>query len=165
MFLCLSSGLGCAPRVVKGLRPKVVPPFRKPTAEALANAYNRRVPDLIAPDLKVLFCGINPGLYSGATGLHFARPGNRFWPALYGAGFTDRLLAPHEESLLLDSGSRDASSRGAQPVTSGVLLSSFWPLTTSCQATHTIAHARAFVLPPITASVNLFRQPATKSLP
>lgn len=67
-------------------------------------AAGRRVPDLIAPRLRVLFCGINPGLYSGATGHHFARPGNRFWPALHGAGFTDRLLAPAEEHLLLERG-------------------------------------------------------------
>jgi TDG/mug DNA glycosylase family protein len=60
--------------------------------------------DVIAPNLKVLFCGINPGLYSGATGHHFARPGNRFWPALYNAGFTDRLLSPHEERELLKRG-------------------------------------------------------------
>jgi TDG/mug DNA glycosylase family protein len=59
---------------------------------------------VIAPRLKVLFCGINPGLYSGATGHHFARPGNRFWPALYAAGFTDRLLPPWEEHLLLERG-------------------------------------------------------------
>jgi len=45
------------------------------------------VPDLVAPRLRVLFCGINPGLYSGAVGRHFARPGNRFWKALHGAGF------------------------------------------------------------------------------
>jgi double-stranded uracil-DNA glycosylase len=62
------------------------------------------VPDLIAPGLDFLFCGINPGLYSAATGHHFARPGNRFWPALYGAGFTDRLLKPWEEKLLLGHG-------------------------------------------------------------
>jgi TDG/mug DNA glycosylase family protein len=62
------------------------------------------VPDLIAPKLQVLFCGINPGLYSGATGHHFARPGNRFWPALFAAGFTERLLAPWEEHLLLERG-------------------------------------------------------------
>jgi TDG/mug DNA glycosylase family protein len=48
----------------------------------------------------VLFCGINPGLYSGAVGHQFAKPGNRFWPALYGAGFTDRLLSPFEEAEL-----------------------------------------------------------------
>jgi TDG/mug DNA glycosylase family protein len=79
-------------------------PFRKPSKEELQSAYGRSIPDLIAPNLKVLFCGINPGLYSGATGLHFARPGNRFWPALYSAGFTQRLLAPHENEELLASG-------------------------------------------------------------
>jgi double-stranded uracil-DNA glycosylase len=52
----------------------------------------------------VLFCGINPGLYSAATGHHFARPGNRFWPALHAAGFSERLLHPSEERLLLQSG-------------------------------------------------------------
>jgi TDG/mug DNA glycosylase family protein len=52
----------------------------------------------------VLFCGINPGLYSAATGNHFARPGNRFWPALYAAGFTPRLLYPWEKSLFLEAG-------------------------------------------------------------
>ena len=60
--------------------------------------------DLIAHDLSVLFCGINPGLYSAATGHHFARPGNRFWPALYAGGFTERLLSPFEERELLKSG-------------------------------------------------------------
>jgi TDG/mug DNA glycosylase family protein len=59
---------------------------------------------VIAPDLRVLFCGINPGLYSAATGNHFARPGNRFWPALHAAGFTPRLLSPWEKSLLLEAG-------------------------------------------------------------
>ena len=76
----------------------------KPTKEDLADAVNRTVDDLIVPDLKVLFCGINPGIYSGATGLHFARPGNRFWKVLHQAGFTDRLLDPSEEHLLLESG-------------------------------------------------------------
>lgn len=57
--------------------------------------------DVIAHDLKVLFCGINPGLYSAAVGHNFARPGNRFWRALFGANFTDRLLAPVEEGMLL----------------------------------------------------------------
>ena len=76
----------------------------KPTKEDLADALNRTVPDLIAPDLKVLFCGINPGIWSGATGLHFARPGNRFWKVLHLAGFTNRLLDPAEEHLLLDHG-------------------------------------------------------------
>ncbi|HQZ96433.1 MAG TPA: G/U mismatch-specific DNA glycosylase [Pyrinomonadaceae bacterium] len=77
---------------------------RKPTKQELADAVHLTIEDIIGPDLKVLFCGINPGLYSGATGLHFARPGNRFWKVLYGAGFTDRLLDPSEEAELLDSG-------------------------------------------------------------
>jgi double-stranded uracil-DNA glycosylase len=76
----------------------------RPTRSDLAAAYGRSVPDLIAADLKVLFCGINPSLYSAATGHHFARPGNRFWPALYRAGFTQRLLKPWEEELLLEKG-------------------------------------------------------------
>jgi double-stranded uracil-DNA glycosylase len=59
---------------------------------------------VIAAGLKVLFCGINPGLYSGATGFHFARPGNRFWPALHRSGFTPRLLNPSEQWELLDYG-------------------------------------------------------------
>jgi TDG/mug DNA glycosylase family protein len=62
------------------------------------------VPDVIAPGLKVLFCGINPGLYSAAVGHHFARPGNRFWPALFAAKFTNRLLSPFDELELLESG-------------------------------------------------------------
>ena len=60
--------------------------------------------DLIRPGLSVLFCGINPGLYTAAVGHHFARPGNRFWPALYAGGFTDRLLSPFDERELLKSG-------------------------------------------------------------
>jgi TDG/mug DNA glycosylase family protein len=60
--------------------------------------------DLLRPDLRVLFVGINPGLYSGAVGHHFARPGNRFWQALYAGGFTERLLSPFEERLLLADG-------------------------------------------------------------
>lgn len=62
------------------------------------------IPDVIAPDLEVLFVGINPGLMSDATGHHFARPGNRFWPALHGAGFTPRLLSPAEQDQLLGYG-------------------------------------------------------------
>jgi TDG/mug DNA glycosylase family protein len=76
----------------------------RPSRSDLDAAYGRSIPDLIAADLKVLFCGINPSLYSAATGHHFARPGNRFWPALYGAGFTPRLLKPWEEALLLEDG-------------------------------------------------------------
>ena len=59
---------------------------------------------MLAPDLSVLFCGINPSLYSGATGHHFARPGNRFWPALHRAGFTDRRLSPFEDAALPEYG-------------------------------------------------------------
>jgi TDG/mug DNA glycosylase family protein len=80
-----------------------VPPT-KPTRDALIAAARRTVPDLIAPGLRVLFCGINPGLYSAYTGHHFARPGNRFWPTLFAARFTDRLLAPWEEGELLPIG-------------------------------------------------------------
>jgi len=61
----------------------------------------RVLPDLIGPGLRVLFCGINPGLVSAATGHHFARPGNRFWPALHRAGFTPRQLRPDEQAELL----------------------------------------------------------------
>jgi TDG/mug DNA glycosylase family protein len=70
----------------------------------LLAAQNKTVRDVIAPGLRVLFCGINPGLYSGATGHHFARPGNRFWPTLHQAGFTPRLLHPSEERELLTYG-------------------------------------------------------------
>jgi double-stranded uracil-DNA glycosylase len=74
----------------------------RPTKEQLAAAYGTTIPDLIAPGLRVLFVGINPGLYSGAVGHHFARPGNRFWPTLHAAGFTPRLLSPFEERELLE---------------------------------------------------------------
>lgn len=73
-----------------------------PSRAELAASAGKRVPDVIAPRLRVLFCGINPGLYSGATRHHFARPGNRFWPALHGSGFTARLLSPWEERELLE---------------------------------------------------------------
>jgi TDG/mug DNA glycosylase family protein len=69
----------------------------------LEAARDRTIPDVLpepgAP-FRVLFCGINPGLYSAATGWHFARPGNRFWPALHLSGFTPRRLAPSEQDLL-----------------------------------------------------------------
>ena len=77
---------------------------RTPTQDQLRAAYGKQIRDVIAADLRILFVGINPGLYSGAVGHHFARPGNRFWPALQGAGFTDRLLSPFEERLLLERG-------------------------------------------------------------
>jgi TDG/mug DNA glycosylase family protein len=75
-----------------------------PSRAELLAAVDRTVDDVIAPDLTVLFCGINPGLYTAYTGHHFARPGNRFWPTLHAAGFTDRVLHPSEERLLLPLG-------------------------------------------------------------
>ena len=78
--------------------------MRKPTAVEVAAAAGRTIPDLVGPDLRVLFAGINPSLYSAATGHHFARPGNRFWPALHAAGFTERLLHPSEQFALPAAG-------------------------------------------------------------
>ena len=78
-------------------------PKRPTRAEVLA-AAGRTVRDVIARELRVLFCGINPGLYSGATSHHFARPGNRFWPVLHAAAFTPRVLKPWEERELLERG-------------------------------------------------------------
>ena len=80
------------------------PPYPKPSRAELAAAIHKTVPDVIAKDLRLLFCGINPGLYTAAIGHHFGRPGNRFWPALYAGGFTPRLLSPYEESELLSYG-------------------------------------------------------------
>ncbi|WP_425266183.1 G/U mismatch-specific DNA glycosylase [Amycolatopsis pretoriensis] len=74
----------------------------RPTKDQLATAHNTTIPDVIAPGLDVLFCGINPGLYSGALKQHFARPGNRFWPALHQSGFTPRRYLPEEQDRLLD---------------------------------------------------------------
>ncbi|CAN5428824.1 G/U mismatch-specific DNA glycosylase [soil metagenome] len=76
----------------------------RPTKHEIAAAAGKHVPDLIAPNLRILFCGINPSLYSAAVGHHFARPGNRFWPTLYAAGFTERLLKPADEQELLAQG-------------------------------------------------------------
>jgi TDG/mug DNA glycosylase family protein len=76
----------------------------RPSPTDLAAAHGREIPDVIAPDLAVLFCGINPGLWSAAVGHHFARPGNRFWPALHRAGFTPRQLRPDEQDQLLGYG-------------------------------------------------------------
>ncbi|MBT2442421.1 G/U mismatch-specific DNA glycosylase [Streptomyces sp. ISL-36] len=72
--------------------------------EELRAARDRLVPDVVASGLSVLFCGINPGLMSAATGHHFARPGNRFWPVLELSGFTPRLLKPSEQEELLSYG-------------------------------------------------------------
>jgi TDG/mug DNA glycosylase family protein len=80
------------------------PPPRRPTAEQLERARERTLDDVLAPDLRVLLVGINPGLYSAAIGHNFGRPGNRFWKVLALAGFTPRVLAPHEERELLRYG-------------------------------------------------------------
>jgi len=77
---------------------------RKPTPEEIIAATGKTVPDIIAPNLRVLFCGINPSVYSAAVGHHFARPGNRFWRSLHAAGFTNRLLSPFEDRDLLQFG-------------------------------------------------------------
>ncbi|HYO40361.1 MAG TPA: G/U mismatch-specific DNA glycosylase [Nocardioidaceae bacterium] len=77
---------------------------RRPTREELERARGRLLPDVARPGLHVLFTGINPGLYTAWAGHHFARPGNRFWPALHRSGFTPRLLAPAEQEELLNLG-------------------------------------------------------------
>jgi len=73
---------------------------RRPSPAELAAAAGREIPDVLGPGLTVLFSGINPGLWSAAVGRHFARPGNRFWPALHRSGFTPRQLDPDEQDLL-----------------------------------------------------------------
>jgi TDG/mug DNA glycosylase family protein len=65
---------------------------RRPTKADLEQARGRPVDDLIGPGLRLLFVGINPGLWTAAVNAHFARPGNRFWPALHRAGITDHLI-------------------------------------------------------------------------
>lgn len=76
----------------------------RPSPADLAAARDKVIPDVIRPGLRVLFSGINPGLYSAATGYHFARPGNRFWPALHQSGFTPRQFRPDEQDQLLGLG-------------------------------------------------------------
>jgi TDG/mug DNA glycosylase family protein len=76
----------------------------RPTKQQILDAFGSKMTDVIGPGLKILFCGINPSLYSAAVGHHFARPGNRFWPTLYAAGFTDRLFSAFEDALLLERG-------------------------------------------------------------
>ena len=76
----------------------------KPTREEIAAAAGKSIPDVVKTGLDVLFCGINPGLYTAAAGHHFGRPGNRFWPTLHRAGFTPRLFAPSEQQELLKLG-------------------------------------------------------------
>ncbi|MCA1711839.1 MAG: mismatch-specific DNA-glycosylase [Actinobacteria bacterium] len=76
----------------------------KPTRDELQAAYGALVPDLVRPELTVLLCGINPSLWSGAVGLHFASPSNRLWPVLHGAGWTPRRLHPSETGEVLRAG-------------------------------------------------------------
>lgn len=77
---------------------------RHPTPTELAAAADRRVPDILAPGLRLWFCGINPGLYSAWAGHHFARPGNRFWRVIHAAGFTPEQLHPADDARLLGWG-------------------------------------------------------------
>lgn len=79
-------------------------PHRRPSQAELLAAAAKTVRDVIAPGLKMLLVGINPGLYTAAIGHHFGRPGNRFWPAIYLAGFTPRLYSPYEDMELLKLG-------------------------------------------------------------
>jgi double-stranded uracil-DNA glycosylase len=76
----------------------------RPTPADLEAARDATIPDVLASGLRVVFAGINPGLYSAATGHHFARPGNRFWPALHRSGFTSRQFRPDEQDQLLSLG-------------------------------------------------------------
>ncbi|MCC7358993.1 MAG: G/U mismatch-specific DNA glycosylase [Anaerolineales bacterium] len=84
--------------------PDRIPPTRRPTRAEVEAAEGLTVRGVLAPGLRVLFCGINPGLYTAAVGHHFGRPGNRFWPTLHRAGFTPRLFSPYEERELLALG-------------------------------------------------------------
>ena len=77
---------------------------RPPTREELLKAYDTVIPDLVGPGIRVLLVGINPSLYSGWTGRHFARPGNRLWRTLHEAGFTDRRLEPRDNQAILGAG-------------------------------------------------------------
>lgn len=76
----------------------------KPDRKELEDSVGKTIPDIIARNLDILFCGINPGLYSAAVKHHFARPGNRFWPLLHLSGFTPRILSPFEDAILPSMG-------------------------------------------------------------
>lgn len=78
--------------------------MKKPTRDELLLAAGQTMPDILAPDLRVVFCGINPSVYSVVVGHHFARPGNRFWPTLHASGFTPRRFSPDEDAQLLELG-------------------------------------------------------------
>lgn len=82
-------------------RPRADAPW-VPTRQQIAASAGKTTRDIIAPELRLLFCGVNPGLYSAAVGHHFGRPGNRFWPALHAAGFTPTRLSPFDERRLLE---------------------------------------------------------------
>jgi len=103
-FLCWNKATVRRDSKVQSTKYKEQGKVWKPTRAQILAAAGKKVSDVIAPHLRVLFCGINPGLYTAAVGHHFARPGNRFWRALYDAGFTNRLLSPFEEDELLESG-------------------------------------------------------------
>ncbi|MGJ3249419.1 MAG: G/U mismatch-specific DNA glycosylase [Elainellaceae cyanobacterium] len=77
---------------------------RKPSKTEVQAAFGKTVPDIIAPNLDVLFCGINPSIYSAAVGHHFARPGNRLWKTLHAAGFTEQVYSPFDDQNLLNLG-------------------------------------------------------------
>jgi TDG/mug DNA glycosylase family protein len=81
-----------------------MPDRSRPSAAALERAAGRTIPDVLAPGLDVVFCGINPGRYSAAVGHHFARPGNRFWKALHLGGFTASVLDPDRDGHLVEIG-------------------------------------------------------------
>ena len=89
-------------------QPDPVPPLDgspwRPNKKQLERARKKKVPDLVAPNLTVLFCGINPGLYSAAVGHHFAGPGNLLWPTLVASGFTPRLFTAFDANELLALG-------------------------------------------------------------
>ena len=76
----------------------------RPTRADLLSAYDRVIPDLVGPGMRVLLVGINPSLYSGWTGRHFARPGNRLWRTLHEAGFTDRIVHPAQTDAIVAAG-------------------------------------------------------------
>jgi len=90
--------------VARDDRPRSFPTSPRPSPRELAAAYGRTVPDLVGPGTRVLLCGINPSLWSGAVGLHFASPSNRLWPVLHAAGWTPRRLLPNETDEILAAG-------------------------------------------------------------
>ena len=107
----------------------------------LESFYGKTVPDIIAPHLRVLFCGINPSLMSAARRCHFARPGNRFWPALYLSGFTTRLLRPDENRELLKYGLGITNlvaraTRGAAELSPGEFVRGARTLADKCRKYH-----------------------------